>query len=199
MIKKISSVKIIYILPILLGTISLVALFSWAQTQTKSQSVNTECISTFADGGGPYYKNNSPFRRTIAPDKTGGEKLVVSGRVLKNDCFTPVENAVIDIWQANEEGSYQDEYYRGKVRSDKNGEYIFETVVPKGYGEGTGYRPPHIHFKVFVNEEEIISSQMFFPEVRGREGFDDAYIMTLESKELFGNKIHKGIHNIILP
>lgn len=199
MIKKISSVRIVYILPILCILFGLTALFFWMQIQANPVGVKKECIPTFADGGGPYYKNDSPFRTKIVPDKTEGEKLTVSGRVLEKDCKTPVEGAVLDIWQANEEGSYQEKYYRGKVRSDNNGEYTFETVVPKGYGEGTGYRPPHIHFKVFVNDVEIVTSQMFFPEVRGREGFNDAYIMTLESKELFGKKTHKGFHNIILP
>lgn len=199
MIKKISTIKLIYILPVLFILCVLLGFLVWHVQKEEAIIIQKDCIATFADGGGPYYKDNSPFRTKIVPGKTEGEKLVVSGKILEKDCITPVGNAVLDIWQANEEGSYQEEYYRGKVRSGRNGEYTFETVVPKGYGEGTGYRPPHIHFKVFVNDIEIITSQMFFPEVRGREGFNDAYIMSLESRELFGIKSHKGSHNIILP
>ncbi|HLL60425.1 MAG TPA: hypothetical protein VK338_01800 [Candidatus Nitrosocosmicus sp.] len=161
-------------------------------TTTEKQK---NCIPTFLDGGGPYYKPNSPFREKIVPDKNNGEKLIVKGKVLQNDCKTPVANAVIDLWQANETGNYQDEWYRGKIRTGGNGTYQFESVVPKGYGEGTGYRPPHIHFKVFINDVEIITSQMFFPEAKEKPGFEDAYIMSLTSK----NKIHTGQHNIILP
>lgn len=158
-----------------------------------------ECIPTFRDGGGPYYQLNSPFREKIVPDINNGERLIVSGKILRNDCKTLVPNAVLDIWQANESGRYEDTWYRGRVTSDKDGNYKFETVVPKGYGEGTGYRPPHIHFKVFVSNQEVVTSQMFFPEVKGAPGFEDAFIMKIESTEENGKVVHFGNHNIILP
>ncbi len=159
----------------------------------------TKCVATFVDGGGPYYKPDAPFRELIADTNAEGEILTVTGKVLFYDCETPLDNAVLDIWQANAEGNYEDEWYRGKVTADEEGNYTFTTVVPKGYGEGTGYRPPHIHFKVHYNDRELITSQMFFPEVKGREGFDDAYIMELETVENDGVITHKGYHNIILP
>jgi protocatechuate 3,4-dioxygenase beta subunit len=167
--------------------------------QDLATSVSEICVPTFRDGGGPYYLPNSPFRKKIVPDKNNGEKVTVKGKVLLNDCKTLVKNAVIDIWQANETGNYQDEWYRGQINSDSDGNYEFESVVPKGYGEGTGYRPPHIHFKVFVNGAEMVTSQMFFPEVKGTAGFNDAYIMKLETGEEWGQRVHLGIHNIILP
>lgn len=168
-------------------------------TQQQEQVEVTNCKPTFADGGGPYYKPNSPARFKISPEINNGEKLIVSGKILRNDCKTIVSNAVLDIWQANESGSYEDEFYRGSVRTDNQGNYTFETVIPKGYGEGTGYRPPHIHFKVFEGDREIITSQMFFPQVKGTPGFDDAYIMKLERKEENGVTVNYGSHNIILP
>ncbi len=168
-------------------------------TMNTSNVASEDCIPTFADGGGPYYQENSPFREKIVPENNEGIKLLVSGKVLLNDCKTPVSNAVIDIWQANESGDYQDEWYRGKINTDNKGSYSFETVVPKGYGEGTGYRPPHIHFKIFVDDQEIITSQMFFPEVKGTPGFEDAYIMKVEETERSGDRILEANHNIILP
>lgn len=157
------------------------------------------CTPAFQDGGGPYYKSNVPFRSKIAPDVNNGEKLIIKGRVLRVNCKIPVPGAVIDLWQASEEGSYQDEYYRGKILADKNGNFKFETVIPKGYGEGTAFRPPHIHFKVFIDNKEMITSQMFFPESKGKPGFDDAYIMSLESKKFLGKTVYRGYHYIILP
>lgn len=157
------------------------------------------CKPAFADGGGPYYKPNSPMRKKIVPESNAGETLLINGKVMQSDCKSPAANVVVDIWQANESGSYQDEWYRGKIKTDNNGNYEFETVIPKGYGEGTGYRPPHIHFKVFEGNKEIITSQMFFPESKGTPGFEDAYIIKVESKQVNGKTFHTGTHNIILP
>ena len=161
--------------------------------------VKVNCVPTFRDGGGPYYKAGAPFRNKIAPSKSNGEVLRMKGKVIKSDCVTPIANAVLDIWQANESGNYEDEWYRGQVRTDNYGDYSFETVIPKGYGEGTGYRPPHLHFKVFVDGNEVVTSQMFFPEIKGQAGFNDAYIMKVASTEKNGKPIHDGYHDIILP
>ncbi len=157
------------------------------------------CQPTFADGGGPYYLPNSPFRSKIVPEINKGERLIVTGKVMRKDCQTPISGAIVDIWQANESGDYEDSWYRGQIITDQDGKYTFETVVPKGYGEGTGYRPPHIHFKVFIDNAEIITSQMFFPEARGKAGFDDAYIMQVSSSTESGKPTHQGYHDIVLP
>lgn len=194
--RRILAVKLIYVL---VGIGVLISIFIFTFSKRVQKEDHDLCVPAFVDGGGPYYKSNVPFRKKITPDQNDGEKLIVKGKVLKNDCKTAMSDVVIDIWQASEEGSYEDEYYRGKVRSDKDGNYSFETIMPKGYGEGTAYRPPHIHFKIFINNSEIITSQMFFPEAKGKPGFEEAYIMNLESKRLFGKVRHYGYHNIILP
>lgn len=183
--------------------VSILYLYLQAQTNKSSEPTianyqdekDIDCTPTFMDGGGPYYQPNIPFRDMIAPDENNGDSLVVEGRILQNDCETPVANATLDIWQANESGNYEDEWYRGKVKTDSKGNYTFETVVPQGYGEGTGYRPPHIHFKVHINGNVVVTSQMFFPEAKGKPGFDDAYIMKVEES---GDQL-LGYHDIILP
>lgn len=198
-LKKILAIRFIYLLFVLIGIGVLLCIFSLTFSSSYQKESHTTCVPTFVDGGGPYYKENVPFRKNIAPDKNKGEKLTIHGKVLENDCKTSVEEATIDIWQASEEGSYEEEYYRGKIKTDRNGKYIFETIMPKGYGEGTAYRPPHIHFKIFVDGVEIITSQMFFPEARGKPGFNDSYIMNLTSKKFLGTVRHYGYHDIILP
>ncbi|MCA9380753.1 hypothetical protein KC678_00620 [Candidatus Dojkabacteria bacterium] len=156
---------------------------------------SSECLPTFRDGGGPYYLPNSPFQTKIVPDGNNGEKLIVGGYILDTSCSDPLANSVLDIWQASEEGEYEDEYYRGRIKTDKNGYFKFETVVPLGYGEGTAYRPPHIHFKVWLDGKELVTSQMFFDDVKGREGFNDEFIMQIEEK----NGVIYASHNIIVP
>jgi protocatechuate 3,4-dioxygenase beta subunit len=186
--------------------ISVIALLIVLGTQFLEFGSNTEiaqvkrpCISTFEDGDGPYYQLNSPFRTKLSPSFSDGTKLTVKGRVLKNDCLTAVDDVVLDIWHADPSGKYQNAWYRGKVRVDEEGNYEFETNMPKGYGEGTGYRPPHIHFKVESQGRILITSEMFFPDVKGKEGFSDAYIVSLEEKSWFGSNYFEAYHDIILP
>jgi len=170
-------------------------LFEREQQETTAIVSPDNCLPAFRDGGGPYYEPNVPFRDKLVPEDNEGEKLIVEGYLYNEDCTRTISNAVIDIWQASEEGEYEEEYYRGKIVTDDTRYYKFETVVPLGYGEGTAYRPPHIHFKVFVDDIEIVTSQMFFEDVRGVEGFEDEYIIELENN----NETWIGIHNIVLP
>jgi protocatechuate 3,4-dioxygenase beta subunit len=189
---------------LLLIIVGVVVVFMWSnsrpQTATEANQTFTQsdCVPTFLDGGGPYYQPNAPFRSVLAPSDHNGEELIVSGRVLESDCKTPLSNVVLDIWQANETGNYDDEWYRGQVRTDENGNYTFTSVVPRGYGQGTGYRPPHIHFKVWRDGQLLITSQMFLPESRA-QGIEEPYIMEVESNEENGVKVHLARHNIILP
>lgn len=184
--------------PLLIALVVAVALLGRSQDmrdEDTTTSTQNSCLPAFRDGGGPYYLPNSPFRENIAPNENDGQKLTVEGHVFDSDCSDRVGGAVVDIWQANESGEYEDEYYRGQVRTDENGYYRFETVVPLGYGEGTAYRPPHIHFKVFVDGQEVVTSQMFFDDVRGRAGFEDEYIISVKDADdqLLGS------HDIVLP
>lgn len=192
------------LLAFLIG-ILLVLLLRWDYTDAldedtiRSITASQPCIPTFEDGGGPYYLPDQPFRDDIAPAIHNGDILTVRGQLLTKGCATPIGNAVIDLWQASEEGSYDTEYYRGQIQTNADGFYMFRTVIPKGYGEGTGYRPPHIHFKVHVNGIEQITSQMFFPEAAGRPGFNEEYIMQVEIDDSGKEVLYNGYHNIILP
>ncbi len=175
----------------------LVTYWGWKLGNTENSVI--ACIPTFPDGDGPYYKTDAPQRYKIVPQNSNGEKLVISGKLLRNDCKGVVANTIIDIWQADETGVYKDDWYRGRVTTDSKGRYKFETVMPSGYGEGTGFRPPHIHFKIWENNKLLITSEMFFPESKGKHGIEDAFIMKLNSKTFFNKTTHTGYHDIILP
>jgi protocatechuate 3,4-dioxygenase beta subunit len=161
--------------------------------------IQTSCVPAFADGDGPYYLSGSPSRYKIVPAENKGKKLIVKGKLLRSDCKTVVKGAVIDIWQADETGSYQRDWYRGKVTTDNFGNYKFETVIPMGYGEGTAFRPPHIHFKIWENDRLLVTSEIFFPESKGKAGFEDAYIMKLTDSRLSKVFGYVGTHDIVLP
>ncbi len=158
-----------------------------------------KCTPAFADGDGPYYKAGVPFRDTLYPNDYTGANLVITGKVYKKDCVTPVPNAELDIWHADDSGVYQDDWYRGRIKTNEKGEYQFTTLKPKGYGEGTAFRPPHIHFKVWVENYLIVTSEMFFPESKGQPGFDDAFILKIVDESSPKRGHFRGYHDIYLP
>ncbi|MDR4517473.1 MAG: protocatechuate 3,4-dioxygenase [Nitrosomonas sp.] len=104
-----------------------------------------------------------------------GQHVVISGSI-RDTSGHPIENAGIDIWQANADGRYnhprdpnpapKDSYFQGWaiILSDKNGQYRFKTVKPGAYPASKKWmRPPHIHFKIFKHGYTELITQMYFP------------------------------------
>ena len=60
---------------------------------------------------GPYFTPNSPKRRSILPAGAVGTRLTLTGRVLTTS-GKPVPNALIDFWQADARGAYDNSGYR---------------------------------------------------------------------------------------
>ena len=130
-----------------------------------------ECYLTTEDILGPYFIENSPIRTVIAHPEEPGQRLFISGRILQNDCETPISGAIIEVWHANDVGCYSinldcdtgnpgnDSYnLRGKMFSNIDGYYAFETILP-GYYAG---RPRHIHIKITTPDDQVLVSQIYF-------------------------------------
>lgn len=105
-----------------------------------------------------------------------GEPVHIEGRVV-DTTGKAIENAEIDLWQANAVGKYRhprdpnpaliDDNFQGWaiVHSGKQGRFRFKTVIPGTYDVGNGWvRPPHIHFKVTKPGYEQVTTQMYFPD-----------------------------------
>jgi protocatechuate 3,4-dioxygenase beta subunit len=130
---------------------------------------------------GPYYKAGPPLRRDgrlYDGDLPDGEvPLTVFGRVTDVATGAPVPDAVLDLWQADGLGEYDEVGYhlRGLVQVDADGRYAFQTVFPEGYeipakGPTTellnaigqqNWRPAHIHLRVHVGEATALQTQFF--------------------------------------
>jgi len=135
--------------------------------------VPAACEPTQPDALGPYYQPSVPFADTLAAPDEEGERLVVSGRVYGDPDCAPVQGAIVDVWQASAAGRYyfvdpQSESereafpLRGRMRTDENGRYRFETVVPARYPLGGGrFRPPHIHYRVTHPDYESLTTQLY--------------------------------------
>ena len=139
--------------------------------QGKPAPSSFKCTPTENNIEGPYYKPGSPAWKTLA---AAGEKLTVSGRVMDQNC-TPIPGAVLDFWQANADGNYDSEGYnlRGKVTTDANGTYHLDTIVPGKYEP----RPRHIHAKVWVNESELLTTQLYIVDNDRDQYVKDSLIM----------------------
>src|SRR5207244_4653789 len=89
---------------------------------------------TPAQTEGPYFTRNSPERASLLEAGMRGTRLVVSGRVLTTSC-RPVARALLDFWQADDAGEYDNRGYRlrGHMFTDEQGNYRLETIVPGLY------------------------------------------------------------------
>ena len=122
---------------------------------------------------GPYFTASSPRRRSIVPAGAVGTRLTLTGRVLTTT-GRPVARALVDFWQCDARGAYDDDGYRfrGHQLTDARGRYSLATVVPGLYPG----RTRHIHVKVQAPGRSVLTTQLFFPGVaRNRsDGIFDA-------------------------
>jgi protocatechuate 3,4-dioxygenase beta subunit len=111
---------------------------------------------------GPYFTPDSPKRRSIVPAGAAGTRLTLTGRVLRTN-GRPVANALIDWWQCDARGVYDNDGYRfrGHQFTDARGRYTLGSVVPGIYPG----RTRHIHVKVQAPRGRVLTTQLFFPGV----------------------------------
>lgn len=130
---------------------------------------------------GPFYPDHLPLDTdndlVVLNDSLSpavGEITYVSGRILdsKGD---PIRNAVVEIWQCDNNGAYLHSKTGNGDKRDKNfqgfgrfvtgstGEYLFRTIKPVPYPG----RSPHIHYKVKRNGKELLTTQCY---IKGHPG-----------------------------
>jgi protocatechuate 3,4-dioxygenase beta subunit len=109
---------------------------------------------------GPYYKRSSPERTSLLEPGLTGTHLVLTGYVLSRRC-QPIARALLDFWQADDQGHYDNQGYRcrGHQFTDEAGRYRLETIVPGLYPG----RTRHIHVKAQAPNRPILTTQLYFP------------------------------------
>jgi hydroxyquinol 1,2-dioxygenase len=148
---------------------------------------------------GPFHIEGSPELAYGADMSQGlpGTPLYLHGSVRDLD-GNPVPGAVLDVWQADNEGLYESQHadvdearLRAKYTSREDGTYCVRTVAPLGYTipmdgpvgdliSGTDisyFRPAHVHFLLAVPGYEPLITHLF------EEGAD-----YLDSDVVFGVK-----------
>lgn len=123
---------------------------------------------------GPYHRPGAPFRAKITPPLEPGDALLVRGRVWGLDTRRPLAGAVLDIWQANAEGRYDNDdpqnppapglfLNRARLTTDESGYYEFETIRPGQYQTGPQrWRPAHIHYMARAARYKTLVTQLYF-------------------------------------
>jgi len=149
---------------------------------------------------GPFHVADAPelpMGSDICLDQKG-EPMLVRGTIRSTD-GTPLANAKIDVWQANDEGFYDvqqkgiqpDFNLRGVFRTGADGSYWFKGVKPKFYPipddgpvgkllKALGrhpFRPAHLHYIIEAPAHARLVTHIFDP--------DDPYI---GSDAVFGVK-----------
>jgi protocatechuate 3,4-dioxygenase beta subunit len=122
-----------------------------------------ECLETEDNILGPFYREGAPMNADLVEDGMAGTRLSVTGRVLDVAC-APLAGALLDIWQANDAGAYDNVGYvlRGKVLTDADGRFAFQTIVPGHYLNGAQYRPAHIHVIASGGGVRALTTQLYF-------------------------------------
>ena len=88
----------------------------------------------------------------------------------------PLKNATVELWQANSVGRYRhpfdsnqapvDPNFQGWaiVKTNDKGIVKFKTIFPGAYPASSDWvRPPHIHFKLYKEGYQELTTQMYFP------------------------------------
>ncbi len=144
---------------------------------------------------GPYYRKGAPYRGKVSPPLEPGEVLLVKGRVWGLDKKRPLAGAVLDVWQANAAGHYDNEDdahppaadsfdYRLRLITDENGYYEYETIHPGRYKiDANVWRPAHIHYMVAAPKYVTLVTQMYFdgdPHNKKDQFIRDSLIMPVK-------------------
>jgi protocatechuate 3,4-dioxygenase alpha subunit len=139
-------------------------------------------MSLYATGSqtvGPYLHIGLTWlvTRNIAPAGVKGERVTVQGRLVDGD-GAPVNDGLIEIWQANALGKYAhpqdlqkkplDKRFRGfgRIPTDARGAFRFTTIKP-GAVPGPKGRPqaPHLVVTVFMRGLlKHLATRMYFPD-----------------------------------
>lgn len=109
---------------------------------------------------GPYFKPSSPERIELFEEGMAGQPIELVGLVLSRAC-KPVPGALLDFWQADAKGQYDNFGFRlrGHQFTDAEGRYRLRSVVPGIYPG----RTRHIHVKVQPSGGRLLTTQLYFP------------------------------------
>jgi protocatechuate 3,4-dioxygenase beta subunit len=131
------------------------------------------CAQTAEQTEGPYYFDADSIRSDIREGRPGTE-LVLALRVRAGEDCRPVENAIVDLWHCDAGGVYSgfgegegERFLRGAQATNEQGIAKFTTIYP-GFYQG---RTVHIHAKVHLDRQTVLTTQLYFDDAVSDEVF----------------------------
>lgn len=133
---------------------------------------------------GPFYPVDPiPLRSSLVADDAAvlGETMVLDGLVVDRK-GAPLAGTRVEIWQCDGSGIYDHPAQNGRERfdpafqgagaqlTDELGSCRFTTLYPVPY---TG-RPPHIHVKLWSDNSELLTTQLYLKGNTGKGLFRSA-------------------------
>ncbi|MFN0036478.1 MAG: hypothetical protein ACKVUS_15540 [Saprospiraceae bacterium] len=140
----------------------------------------------------------SSVMQIAAPDEPG-ERLVIRGRILKNDGKTPLSGAILYGYHTNAKGLYSQKggetgalrwhgHLHGWCRTDAEGRYEIQSIRPAQYPGNT--IPAHIHPAIWIEGSEPFYLTDFVFS-------DDALVDERYMRSLHGVPGGTGVVNLI--
>lgn len=150
----------------------LAAMASVTPVAGAAQSAPAACLLTPAATEGPFYLDDAQVRSDIRDGRPG---QLLRLRLLLVDAdrgCAAVPGALVSIWHCDAQGSYSGEegprdatrFLRGVQRTGADGAADFVTIYPGWYRP----RAVHIHFKVLMENAEVLTSQLYFSDALNR-------------------------------
>ncbi|MCA9428684.1 MAG: twin-arginine translocation pathway signal protein [Candidatus Omnitrophica bacterium] len=175
----------------------------------------TESILTPTEDNalGPFYIEGAPHRAKLTPPLEPGVPLLIRGQVWSLANEKPIPMAVLDVWQANAAGEYDnrktsgvttpdDFHYRARMLTDENGYYEFETIHPGAYQLGRSqWRPSHIHYLIQAPGHQTLITQLYFkgdPRNEPDSLFKPSLAIDVAKVKTANGEYEAGVFDIVL-
>jgi protocatechuate 3,4-dioxygenase beta subunit len=152
-----------------------------ASPDAASGSASPDCVLSPSVNEGPFYLSLDLLRQDITGGRPG-IPLAYAFTVLDDAC-KPVQGALVDIWQCDKDGVYSgyagqangastvgETFLRGVQATDSQGQARFTSIYPGWYPN----RLTHLHVKIHIGSDVVITTNLFYPEAINEEVYATA-------------------------
>lgn len=169
-------------------------------TAINNNTINNKIVGGGCDGCELMYVGMPKNIRSVDTSSAWNEKgqrLLVTGKVLKLDGVTPANNVIVYYWQTDNDGYYSGSkggterhgHIRGWVKSDQQGNYSIYTIRPANYPNSD--MPAHIHLSI---KEPEIDDEYYTDGLV----FDDDIKLTSDERHKLENRGGSGILRVLI-